>query len=49
MLGAFTEISDLLPGDVILQKLLSQVEEKFHADDTKAFEAGRKLIQSKMK
>jgi len=48
ILGAFTVISDVLPADALIQKLLSMVNEKFHADDLKAFELGRKLILDQM-
>lgn len=45
MLGAFTAISPLLPGDRILAKLLSMVDEKFQDDDTRAFNRGVELIK----
>lgn len=45
MLGAFTAISDLLPGDRVLAKLLSLVDEKFQDDDTRAFNRGIELIK----
>ncbi|MDR3561021.1 MAG: indolepyruvate oxidoreductase subunit beta [Negativicutes bacterium] len=44
MLGGFTMISDLLPADAILAKLLSMVDAKFHESDVLAFNCGRKLI-----
>ncbi len=44
MLGAFTAVSDVLPGELILAKLLSLVDEKFHQDDIRAFNRGRELI-----
>lgn len=44
MLGALTTVTNVLPPDVILAKLLSLVDEKFHKDDIRAFEVGRKLI-----
>jgi indolepyruvate ferredoxin oxidoreductase beta subunit len=47
MLGAFSAVSDILPPDVILKKLLTMVDEKFHADDSRAFAVGRGLIASK--
>lgn len=46
MLGAFTAISTLLPGDRILTKLLSLVDEKFQNDDTLAFNRGIELIKA---
>ncbi len=46
MLGAFTAISDLLPGDRVLAKLLSLVDEKFQNDDTRAFNRGIELIKT---
>ena len=46
MLGAFTAITDILPGDKILTKLLSLVDEKFQSDDTKAFTCGIELIKA---
>ncbi len=47
ILGAFSAVSDILPPDVILKKLLTMVDEKFHADDSRAFAVGRGLIESK--
>lgn len=44
MLGAFAAVSDVLPGELILAKLLSLVDEKFHQDDIRAFNRGRELI-----
>lgn len=44
MLGAFTAVSNVLQPDVILKKLLTMVDEKFHADDSRAFAVGRGLI-----
>ncbi len=44
MLGAFTAVSDVLPPDVILAKLLTMVDAKFHADDSRAFARGREMI-----
>lgn len=44
MLGAFTAIGDVLPPAVILAKLLTMVDKKFHADDSRAFARGRELI-----
>jgi len=46
MLGAFTAVSDVLPADAILAKLLSMVDAKFHADDILAFQRGRSLIEA---
>lgn len=46
MLGAFTAVSDILPGERILAKLLSLVDEKFQNDDTKAFNRGVELIKA---
>lgn len=48
MLGAFTVISDVLPTEAVLNKLLSMVNEKFHAADARAFECGRNLVLSQM-
>ncbi|TCL35679.1 indolepyruvate ferredoxin oxidoreductase beta subunit [Anaerospora hongkongensis] len=45
MLGAFTGINDLLSPESVLKKLLSQINEKYHAADERAFYTGRKLIQ----
>ncbi|MDR7868059.1 MAG: indolepyruvate oxidoreductase subunit beta [Sporomusaceae bacterium] len=44
MLGALTAVSNVLSPDVILKKLLTMVDEKFHADDSRAFAVGRGLI-----
>ncbi len=44
MLGAFTAMSDVLPPDVVLAKLLTMVDAKFHAADSRAFARGRELI-----
>ncbi len=44
MLGAFSEINDIISRDAILQKLLSMVKEKFHEADIKAFNKGRELL-----
>lgn len=49
MLGAFTVISDVLPAEAVLEKLLSMVDEKFHDDDARAFECGRNLVLDQMK
>lgn len=49
MLGAFTVISDVLPAEAVLGKLLSMVDEKFHDDDARAFECGRHLVLDQMK
>ena len=46
MLGAFTAINSLLSPEIILNKLLSQVSEKYHAADIKAFNLGREIIRS---
>lgn len=43
MLGAFTAVNDFLPAEVIIDKLLSMVDEKFHNDDIEAFKRGREL------
>lgn len=45
MLGAFTEIIDFLNPETVLKKLLSQIKESYHADDVKAFNKGRAMIQ----
>lgn len=45
MLGAFSSMTDILPADAILQKLLSMVKEKFQAADKKAFQCGRELVK----
>jgi indolepyruvate ferredoxin oxidoreductase beta subunit len=47
MLGAFTAVSDVLAPDVILAKLLTMVDEKYHKDDSRAFELGRGMIKGK--
>ncbi|MDR3589211.1 MAG: indolepyruvate oxidoreductase subunit beta [Negativicutes bacterium] len=44
MLGAFTIISDILPADAVLNKLLSMVDAKFHEADKLAFNCGRNLV-----
>ncbi len=44
MLGALTAVSNVLQPDVILKKLLTMVDEKFHADDSRAFAVGRSLM-----
>ena len=49
MLGAFSVITDLIPSDAILQKLLSMVKEKFHDADVRAFNRGRELLQAQIK
>jgi len=49
MLGAFTAVSDILPPDVIVAKLLTMVDAKFHLDDSRAFEFGRNLIRGDVK
>ena len=49
MLGAFTVISDILPAEAVLKKLLSMVDEKFHGDDARAFECGRNLVLAQIK
>jgi len=46
MLGAFTAISDILPADTILNKLLSMVKPKFHEGNIKAFNCGRTMIKA---
>ena len=48
MLGAFTVVSDVLPANAVLEKLLSMVNAKFHAADIEAFNYGRNLITSQM-
>jgi indolepyruvate ferredoxin oxidoreductase beta subunit len=48
MLGAFSVITDLIPSDAILQKLLSMVKEKYHAADVRAFNRGRELLQEQI-
>lgn len=48
MLGAFTAISTTLPADAILNKLLSMVDDKYHAADSKAFNLGRELIKAQI-
>ncbi|MFZ5755076.1 MAG: indolepyruvate oxidoreductase subunit beta [Bacillota bacterium] len=44
MLGAFSKVTDIFTPEVILAKLLSLVNEKFHEDDKAAFAAGQKLV-----
>jgi indolepyruvate ferredoxin oxidoreductase beta subunit len=46
MLGAFTEITDVLPADVVLNKLLSIVDLKYQETDVLAFNYGRNLIKA---
>jgi indolepyruvate ferredoxin oxidoreductase beta subunit len=46
MLGAFTAISDILPAETILNKLLSMVNPKFHEGNVLAFNAGRSMIKA---
>lgn len=48
MLGAFTAISDILPADAILRKLLSMVDGKYHEADSKAFNRGSEIIKAQM-
>lgn len=48
MLGAFTAINDLLKPEMVLNKLLSQIKEKYHAADVKAFNAGRDIIRGRL-
>ncbi|SDF46516.1 indolepyruvate oxidoreductase subunit beta [Sporolituus thermophilus] len=47
MLGAFTAISDVLPAEAVLNKLLSKVDPKYHDADIAAFNRGRDIIQAK--
>jgi indolepyruvate ferredoxin oxidoreductase beta subunit len=47
MLGAFTSVSDILASDVILDKLLTMVDTKFHKADSRAFALGCSLISGK--
>jgi indolepyruvate ferredoxin oxidoreductase beta subunit len=44
MLGAFTAITDILAADVVVAKLLTLVDAKYHGDDIRAFNRGRELI-----
>lgn len=46
MLGAFTAISDVLPADAVLNKLLSMVDQRYHEADVLAFNAGRNSIKT---
>lgn len=46
MLGAFSEITDIISPDAILQKLLSMVKEKYHNADLNAFKRGQELLLS---
>jgi len=43
MLGALTAVNDVLPAEVIIAKLLTLVDEKFHKDDIEAFKMGVEL------
>lgn len=46
MLGGFSVISDILPTEAILNKLLTMVNEKYHEADMLAFNCGRELIKA---
>lgn len=48
MLGAFTAISDIVPADAVLSKLLSMVDEKYHEADRRAFDRGCEIIRAQM-
>jgi indolepyruvate ferredoxin oxidoreductase beta subunit len=48
MLGAFTTISDVLPADAVLAKLLSMVDPKYHDADVKAFQRGREMVTAQL-
>lgn len=48
MLGAFTAVSDILPADTILNKLLQMVDEKYHKTDIEAFNRGREIIKASL-
>lgn len=49
MLGAFTAISDVLPADAVLNKLLSMVDQRYHEADVLAFTAGRNSIKAQLR
>lgn len=49
MLGAFTAISDVLPANDVLNKLLSMVDQKYHEADFLAFNCGRNIIKAQMR
>jgi indolepyruvate ferredoxin oxidoreductase beta subunit len=46
MLGAFSKVSNIVADNVLLAKLLSLVDERYHQADKLAFEYGRRLIRS---
>jgi indolepyruvate ferredoxin oxidoreductase beta subunit len=48
MLGAFTAISDVLPADAVLTKLLSMVDQRYHEADVLAFTAGQNSIKAQL-
>jgi indolepyruvate ferredoxin oxidoreductase, beta subunit len=48
MLGAFTAITDVLPADAVLNKVLSMVDMKYHEADLLAFNCGRNLIKAQI-
>jgi indolepyruvate ferredoxin oxidoreductase beta subunit len=45
MLGAFSKACNIVSDTVVLAKLLSLVDERYHQADKLAFECGRRLIQ----
>lgn len=49
MLGAFTAISDVLPADAVLNKLLSMVDQRYHEADVLAFTAGQNSIKAQLR
>lgn len=49
MLGAFTAISDVLPANDVLNKLLSMVDQKYHEADFLAFNCGRNIIKAQVR
>ena len=45
MLGAFTAICDVMPGEAILEKLLGAIDVKYHEADILAFKRGQEIIR----
>ena len=46
MLGAFTQLTEVISSEAILAKLLSLVKERFHEADLKAFHKGQELLSA---
>lgn len=49
MLGAFTQIADIISPDAILKKLLSMVKVNYHEADITAFNRGQELLSAQKK